>query len=359
MSLPTDGGGECGGGPTRVAPGAPGDSLSNRRESCAKNAGAGVGVDRLSVSFPLAGFDDHHAAWSSITTVSPGTDRAAERRGHSLKRDGRQVFVGVAQVPEVGRWVGKIEFNPSRIVDPEGWGLAALDELPDAIDAATRIAAELVDPACSVAEMRPRRVDVARDFATVAAPDFYLRGLAPVHRPYARRNLVHYDPSRRGAQTLMVGSGAGVVRLYDKHAETDGAAAPGTLRWEAECKAGWLDRYGEVGKVSDLTSRTLAKLAANRWEWGRMGVEVSATERVVTQVRASGLTPAKQRAFIGWLVMQAVGDTGPLATNTVAEYRRLARQLGITVAPDTFGQHGGMVGRLDWETGGEVLEVAR
>jgi len=157
----------------------------------------------------------------------------------------------------------------------------------------------------------------------------------------------------------MVGSGAGVVRLYDKWAESDGAAPAGTLRWEAECRTGWTQNYGSIAKVSDLRSPERASaLAENRWEWSAMGVEVSARSRVIEKVQRSGLSPAKQRGFLGWLVMQSEGIASPMGFETSAEYSRLARQLGVSIGSDAAEETTGFVGRLDWETGREVLRAA-
>jgi hypothetical protein len=238
--------------------------------------------------------------------------------------------------------------------------VAGLRKALDALETVVaQVAVELACPAVrGVKDLNVKRVDLTRDFEC-ERPDFYLRGLGPVKRPWARRNLVHFDPSRNGAQTLMVGSGAGVVRLYDKCAETEGAAPEGTLRWEAECRSGWATNYGGICKVSDLhDAKKSAALAANRWEWSAMGVEVSARSRVIEKVQRSGLSPAKQRGFLGWLVMSAEGITSPMGYETSAEYSRLARQLGVSLGTEALGESTGFVGRLDWDTGREVLHAA-
>lgn len=333
-------------------------SLSNRRETSPFFGADGVGIDRLSLSFPVHEFEQDRSAWTREQVRNPGTPDAASTLSGSVDLgDGVRAFVGVQEVPATGQVVGKIELNPARVVDPDGHSLATVEVLPTAVAAAWAAAADLVAPACGPEDARVKRLDVARDFHGVERPDFYLRGLAPVKRPWARKNLVHFDPARKGAQTLMVGSGAGVVRLYDKHAETSGQVPPGTLRWEAECRSDWSKRYGDMRSLGDINCESVDRLALNRWEWSAMGVEVTATERVVEKVQRSGLSPAKQRAFLGFLLMRSVGAESPMSNDTATEFNRLVRTLGVTL---DAGEPAGpaFVGRLDFEAGTEVLRAA-
>lgn len=295
-----------------------------------------------------------------MSTRFPGSPQAARTwSGSAPIGDGVKVFVGVQEVPGRGETWAKVEFNPSRVVDPDGHGLAAVRELPGAVEAALRAAGSLVEAGSEVGEMRVKRLDVARDFEGVERPDFYVRGLGPVARPWARLNLVHFDPQRRGAQTLMVGSRtSGVVRLYDKAAETDGVVAEGTLRWEAEARGGWCKQYGEIGVLADVSEESVGQLARDRWEWSAMGVEVCATDRVLEKVQRSGLSPAKQRSFLGHLLLRSRGMESPVGSRAAAEWNRLVRELGITLSGETFGGAGGFVGRLDYDSGREVMRAA-
>lgn len=302
----------------------------------------------------MSSFESDPSAWSSINTRNPSTPMAVETRSVSVDvKPNVRAFVGVTEVE--GQPWAKIEFNPSRVVDPDGHSLCPVVELPGAVALVVNQAAEVVGVPDEVGEMRVKRIDVARDFTGVDRPDFYVRGLGPVKRPWARRNGVYFDPSRNGAQTLHVGSGAGSVRLYDKDAES-GGNAPGVLRWEVEARASWAQNYGGMKVLGDVSTETVGRLAANRWEWSAMGVEVTATERVLEAVQRSGLTPAKQRSFLGHLLLQAHGMASPLSNDTASEFNRLQRGLGVVLTPDTDGA--GFVGRLDWESGREVVRVA-
>jgi hypothetical protein len=71
------------------------------------------------------------------------------------------------------------------------------------------------------------------------------------------------------------------------------------------------------------------------------------------------LSPAERRGFIGWLAEKACGVEPDIASRTLSKYRRVEREYGI-VAADLFSGEAGLqvVGRLDFETGREVLRVA-
>jgi hypothetical protein len=271
---------------------------------------------------------------------------------------GVSAYVGVQVTHEVGRVVAKVEFNPSRIADPEGCSLAPAALVRGMVGQVVSAASEYVRPGDGDASaFRVKRIDVARDFEAVESPSALIRGLAPVPRPWSRRNLVHADPARNGAQTLMVGSGQGVVRLYDKAAETKGKVAVGTLRWEAENRASWAEKYGAIRTVEDICTESVGELALNRFDWSAMGIEVSSTHGVVEVLARSDLTDRERTMFLGWLVQQSTPYAWEPSSATGAKFRRLQRQLGVAVGPEAVASVG-FVSRLDWESGREVVRVA-
>lgn len=317
------------------------------------------GIDRISVSFPVEDFDRRPESWNQVTTRMKGTPNESVTYGTSLSLGKGQpsVYVGVSEVKAAHELWGKVEYNPARVVDPMGWELAPVNTVRVTLVEAVAKALDMLAPAVQdVDEMRVKRLDVAKDFQTEHS-EFYVRGLAPVHRPWARRNLVHFDPGRKGAQTLMVGSGAGVVRLYDKAAETDGQAPPGTLRWEAECRSEWVTKYGDIVTVADLNAERVAELARNRWEWSAMGTDVGAMDRVVERAQRSGMSQRELLSFLGYVTLLANGSGQVAHRNTAIKYRKMSKQLGVSIGELEDGA-AHFLGRLDWETGGEVLHAA-
>ena len=370
--------------------GAPGNPLSNRRGFTSKIEDPSLGLDKLSVGYrvPPYGFDRESRDWKHSEDRRSGVESFG-----TMVDVGRGVsaFVGVQVRPELPFASVKIEGNPCRLADPGGWGLGGgpADAQRLVLAALSMVGGELVAmPACSVSEFSVTRADIARDFLEVERPGELIRGLASVHRPYARLNMVHADSSRNRAQTLMVGSKTSfVVRLYDKFTESEGAAPAGTLRWELEGKRALLQRSG-IRVLGDLTDERMGAVARERWEWSGMGLEVVCGvpalldrlsvgrpcsppngaqrygvrkwDRTADSLRARAvLSPAQRRGFIGWLAEKACGVESDIGSETLAKYRRVEREYGI-VAADLFSGEAGLqvVGRLDFETGREVLRVA-
>jgi hypothetical protein len=356
---------EIGGSPREVC-------LSNRKTNLALSAltdtasiserwlaARGVGVDRVSVAFPLAARQADPTAWDSVR-VSHGVQGRSERFEASVElSEGVRAYVGAQEIPDANPpWWGKVELNPSRVLDPEGWGLASVGDAIAVVDDVVGSLGELVRPRSGPEEWLVKRIDVARDFVGIEGSAIVVNGLGPIKRPWARRNLVHADPGRNGAQTLMVGSGAGVVRLYDKAAESRGKAPDGTLRWECEARARWLGRYASVRAWSELGPSGLQALVRDRWEWSAMGVGVSDDlSDVVERLEGSGLSPREQAGYLGWLVMRSAGRPWvPGSHHTEDKYRRVERESGISFA--RLVETAGVTRRLDFDRGELVREVA-
>lgn len=363
--------------------GAPVIPLSNRRGITSKIEDPALGLDKLSVGYrvPLYGFDRESRDWASRSQYRDGR----ETFGTVVDvAPGVSAFVGVQVRPELPFASVKIEGNPCRLVDPGGWGLAGGPREAErlVLAALAVVGGELVSlPVCPVSEFSVSRADIARDFAEVERPGELIRALASVHRPWARMNLVHADASRNRAQTLMVGSKTSfLVRLYDKFTESEGAAPAGTLRWELEGKRSLLQR-ADIRVLGDLTKERMGAVARERWEWSGMGREVicgmpalldrlsgrpyslpdavSGNRRKWDRPAGVSLSAAQCRGFIGYLAYKACGVESDIGSETLAKYRRVEREYGI-VAADLFGGEAGLqvIGRLDFETGREVLRVA-
>ena len=341
-------------------------SLSNRGETVPLNGDWSVGVDRLSVSFEVYDFDQNQQNWDSFTQLH-STDRQ-DKTGvvHSLSRR-VEVVPGVSalasvQVREVkgerGPVFGKIEFNPARVADPGGFGLASVGETVESLVEAVRASSVVVVPARSdeLSSYRLKRLDVARDFRGVEHPSALIRGLAPIPRAWARKNLVHADPSKHGAQTLMVGSNAGLARLYDKFVETGCKVEPGTVRFEIQGRADWLRNYGKMCTAADLGDESVLLFGRDRWEWSKMGVEVKSISGVVDVVRGSDLSEREQMFFLGWLMIQSTPFAYEVSHTTLAKFRKLQKELNVAFGAD-FVSSIGFSSRLDWDSGKVVTRV--
>lgn len=89
-----------------------------------------------------------------------------------------------------------------------------------------------------------------------------------------------------------------------------------------------------------------------------MGIEVGTAPRAVEVLQELDMSPAKRRAFLGYLVEQAYGITGPMSTHTAADYRRLQREHGLVLDADALSVQPRELVRLDWDSGEAVRRAA-
>ena len=315
-----------------------------------------VGCDRLSLSFPVRKWaDDRH--WSRVTY---GRDGDVTYQGSVIPyAGGPELMVGLRTIK--GQPWGKVEANPARFADPHGCSLLPLRDLPAAVSVLLAGAAEMVEASTAPDDARVKRLDLARDFRGVTSPALYVEGLAPMKRPWARRSYTYNDPGKGNAQTLYVGSNAGGVRLYDQHEAYAGKGAPdGSLRWEGEYRAGWLERWG-VKAVSDLDPVVCGRMALDRWEWSAMGAQVTgpvnAVQVLQREVAKGALSESVAHRLLGAMVFQSFGY-GAQSRRSEQRYRDVVERLGMTNAAlwsnDLDRQ---ALGRLDWQSGTEVLSM--
>jgi hypothetical protein len=309
----------------------------------------------LSVSFPLESVASREN-WYSASSKGGQVSLLDQVKVRDVA-----VTVGAREIPATGQTWGKIEMNPSRLLDPDGHSIVAPVDAVGVLDdvvSAVIDAGYFVPAVPSVEYMNVKRLDVAVDFREVLQPEMIIGGLIGVHRPYARKTGVFHDSQRAGAQTLLVGGRQSEVRLYDKEAETKGAAE-NTLRWEAQCRDNWLQRYGDIKYVGDIDSAKIEALGMNRWDWSAMGQQVVSTAQMITEkVSRSGLSPTEQQRLLGLLLQQAYGVSVKQSRTTASKYRKIARELGIAMALDGLdGSGDGFVSQLDIDSLTEVVHV--
>jgi hypothetical protein len=170
-----------------------------------------VGVDRLALGFAVGAFDPRSNSWSTLQVAFPGGHREVHRRKTSERVGGAEVFLTVSEVIATHQMRGNVEFNPARALYPDEWGLVPPKDVRDALRLVLPVLRKYMTPTTDLENWRLGRVDLARDFQGVKHGPDLLRGLTSVPRAWARINSMYFD--KHGAQTIMVGSGAGLVRL--------------------------------------------------------------------------------------------------------------------------------------------------
>ena len=306
-----------------------------------------VGIDKLSVSFPIKSFSKDKMLWDEVWAQSA---RVHDRSG------------GAPFTIRVNRRYGGLrcwmEFNPSRIPDPYGFSLCRPEDVFSTVRQMLHQVQGRMDFDGDVGDMSVTRIDLARDFRVID-PQFFITGLLNLARPYAKTSCVYYGAKTGAAESLYVGTSKGIgakrpnhVKIYDKGLQTGLSELRGLLRWEVEART-WAETYGDINALADLTPERIQALALNRWKWSRMGEVVVGREGFVDRAfAAQWSSEAVRDRFIG----QSVGLIhGKLVLDPKSHevFSKRQQVLGISLS-----DRPGVAKRLDFETGTEVLAEA-
>ncbi len=367
-----------------------------------------MGIDLASVVFPLADFDPHsaHVDWrlrvDSRLVKDDGCPLDEYLAAHPVERPpGRRPLVSYESVwrPAAGvevrlevwaysrpiepdswqageeQWWCKVEANPARLREPEGWSTCPVEEAAPLVMALVVRLAELrvVERACPHVQLaewhgtleRDRtdhwdgvcrdwacmnnrgeyglalnRLDVAVDVEDVEDIPLWRHVLRSTPQPRVRQKLDRY-----GDRYIAVSSGERGVRftLYDKHQEgrdkrkPQASRAPvGTMRLEAQVHKDWLTNHGHVRRPEDINQRTASTLFLRAYRWA--GLERAVGRSPASRPRRlAGIGRTKTRNLLLWLEREAAGETGSVSRRTHRDFHELARQNGFVVGlhPDT------------------------
>jgi hypothetical protein len=234
-------------------------------------------------------------------------------------------------------------------------------------------AAEFVDWAVDVGELRVRRLDLDRDFDGIEHLDHLLRGLARLHVPRTQNASVFSDnEANGGALTLTRGvRGRWRVSLYDKHAQVSylarcepdpdrsawlerrAAETHGRVRFEIQLRNQGLRDEG-IHTMSDLKEQKLMGLREHYFHRAQFGTPVGGAPQVEAVMKQLAITHDRDYKFfgplIGLLMAEAMNLPQPTTSSaTLAKYRKLAKEWGLSAA-DMSGLAGPPVA-LDYERG--------
>lgn len=318
------------------------------------------GLDKVKLKAPIApGWrptTEH--GWSLSSTQVPGESPCQPRGTLTVDLPGGsrriEVHAWHNSRPDDRYWVS-IEFNPRHWLDhPTALLLCPIDEAREITATIWEALSKIVPFGCDLGEARVARLDLARNFYGVKDPARVLMALSGLKRKFCRSQELFRNPAGV-AQTLYVGTEkTGRVMLYDKYAESGPPCPEGTMRVEAQCAKGWLDRYGQIRTWSDVTKEAFDALLLNRWEWSQMGsviVDGDAALSIITN-RAKSASEAAQ-VWLHLCLLQA-GEPPMASPNTVRRNNGLIRKWGIVVAPHPMRRSGeGIV--LDFTTGRERI----
>ncbi len=286
------------------------------------------GIDKLRLGFPIWEPVFKSSRWALTTHDGPNGPVVTSgrlkliHRSHTFQINVYRCYWG---------WECSVEFNPARIVDPNGYAFCHPDDLIDVTDEVVEVVVRHVRPRlptdCSVV----KRVDVARNFSGVEQPERYLLGLRHVPRPYATREGLW---SGSGVpETLWAGTKSGdMFKLYDKHRKSPHLAPPGTLRWEVQAKKSWLKRCGGISRVEDLTPENIDTLVDDRIKWSGLECEVMTVESAVDKIlQIEGINATTKVGLLEYAsaVRRGVDPRTCAKPSVVGRYRRILKDQRI------------------------------
>ena len=212
------------------------------------------GVDRLAFRYPLDQHTDQHLTYS----------RAGRRMLEGLRH---QVHLKVTPAAGDRAAVLRVEFNPSRVLDPAGSSLAnARDSRAAALAVVDELHSVGYVPAKTGMDIGLSRVDLTRDFS-VADPELVVRSLARNRVKYARRQAMYIDKAG-GGEGLRASVGGVNYNLYDKgpkHAKTAWTESH-NLRFEAQISASQALTKAGLRSLEDLTDERILSVATQAWD---------------------------------------------------------------------------------------------
>ncbi|MCA1706133.1 MAG: hypothetical protein LC808_23875, partial [Actinobacteria bacterium] len=274
--------------------------------------GPPAAVDTLAMVFPISSFDTRECA---VSVSEPDGDGQQSRRYRRTLPGGGFLATGVGDVA----WVEAS--LPKRV---SGGNVVPLP-LAQARDAARELfdeAGAYCEPVRSIREARLTRVDLVRDFDGVANFQLWGSGIRALRQAGRSKTMLMHDHSdHNGALTLAVGPKTSWRSyMYDKHAETDGAAPIGRVRFEARCrselmKSTWARKTAGLGQLHfadlenvDELDGQLRLLTRGMFERVGFDREVNVMGALVHQVLSmEGLSEHEKTMLLGYVVRRGVG----------------------------------------------------
>lgn len=296
---------------------------------------AHCGVDKLALNLPVA--ERLSIPFKGINLPINDTAKAHVRMNPN------------SEIP-----VARLEFNPSRVIDPEGMQIVDAEEL-------TRVTGQVVEHfelslgTEVVGHGEVSRIDVATDFQWVERAAVLFPALSLVHRPHARQPSQLFADPRDGSWSGVVFPYSDErIQLYDKHNESHGLAPRGTLRFEAQLHRKKARSEG-LDSVGDITQEILDAVAKTAWDRSRLGTKVASVEVIEGLVESTDWTDRDKTMFVGHLHRRDQGRDIAWSNDRRVKYNKQLAELGLTTA-----QRGGetpCLVYLDWESRREVVEL--
>jgi hypothetical protein len=330
--------------------------LSNRCSFCIRNIfpeptiplSPSIGVDKIAIEIPLvAGLGDPKMFLSTIKNTIVGrwaTKATTTHVGTGAKIEWQFL---------AARWSMRLEFNPSRLIDPDGTTLVTPAQTIHVIKELIKefmFQSEDALPCFVINEskeidienwrtnwmsmVRISRLDTAVDFV-IGKSSFDIENYKSVAPKYAKGINITYN--KKGIAETWSGvysSKDGFPMLYDKSAQSGkkGVASPpkaGTKRFEYRLERTALIR-AHMHTLADLNWTKFEYALRQGWEYSKMNSVVHRPEAWMELVTNSTLESNVKVALIGMLTMKSAGIPTSLNPKEEEFLMDCARSVGIS-----------------------------
>jgi hypothetical protein len=330
--------------------------LSNRCSFCIRNIfpeptiplSPSIGIDKLAIEIPLAaGIGDPKMFLSSIKNTIVGRWATKATTNH-VSTGAKIEWQFLAS-----RWSMRLEFNPSRFVDPDGTTLVTpgqtihvikelikefMFESEDALPCFVITETKEIDienwRTNWMSMVRISRIDTAVDFV-VDKTSFDIENYKSVAPKYAKGINITYN--KKGVAETWSGvysSKDGFPMLYDKSAQAgkksvDSPPKAGTKRFEYRLQRTALTR-AHLHTLADLNDAKFEYALRQGWEYSKMSSVVHPPEAWIEIITNSTLQPSVQTSLIGMLTMKILGLPIHLSPEEESRLMEFARSVGIS-----------------------------
>ena len=330
--------------------------LSNRCSFCIRNnfpqptipLSPSIGIDKVAIEIPLAaGIGDPKLFLSSLKNTLLGrwaTKATTLHTGTGAKIEWQFLKT---------RWSIRIEFNPSRFIDPDGCTLATPNQTIHVIrELITEFMFESEDalPCFVITDndeidienwnpnwmnlIRVSRLDTAIDF-TIDNPRFDISNYNQIAPKYAKATSVTY--SKKGQAETWTGvysNKDGFPMLYDKthQAQKKQIKQPppiGTKRFEFRLGRQTLTR-AHIHTLADVNHTKFEYALRQGWEYSNVGSIVHSPDSWMEIVTNSDLDPMVKASLIGFLTAHSKGIDLGIGDKESNQMKVFARNLGIS-----------------------------
>lgn len=326
-----------------------------------------AGIDLIAFKYPLSSISGNEQNWLTIHNAShqwwggvhiPGGDgELGFLFPHLIK----------LKLNRTARTLS-VEFNPSRMNDPEGSSLTTVAETQSWSERIIRALSIVYKPAFSIPcgnpyrdsiELTPNwqkevtvtRLDITRDFYS-PFKSFNIAHLVPIKRPYIKHEDVYLE-NKMHSGISWGGRKKKTYRttVYDKGLKHHGSVGTGWFRFETQLHWKALSDL-KLNILKEVTEKRVTHALVTKWEQGRMSVEVSIPEgsHKVFEALLRESSETKRLTFIGLAWALSNGFQTGLSDFTVREYRKLGASVGFQ--PGSSLSHlGSKVVRIDFKEG--------